>query len=119
MQFLNRLFGLDSNVSRPRREGGSRRRFQPQFSVEGLEERDLKTGITLSYGVLGITATQPSGNTASVSIDPSNQMLKVTLNDETVEFNQSDVYTVNFQGSNGGFDKYTNDTTLSGNIYAN
>src|SRR4051812_21304428 len=97
MQILNRLFGLDSNVSRPRREGGSRRRFQPQFSVEGLEGRELKSnvpGIDMQYGAITINATNPSGNTASVSIDPSNQMVKVTLNGNSVEYNRSDVYTV-------------------------
>jgi hypothetical protein len=116
MQILNRLFGLDSNVSRPRREGGSRRRFQPQFSVEGLEDRDLKSnipGVSLQYGYLSINATQASNNVASVSIDPSNQMVKVSLNGNSVEYNQSDVNTMCYTGSQGGGDTFTNDTSLT------
>jgi hypothetical protein len=116
MQFLNRLMGVDSMVSRSRREDRAPRRRAAQFSLETLEDRDLKSdipGVTMQYGVIGITATQGSNNAASVAIDPSNQMVKVTLNGNSVEYNQSDVYTVNFAGSQGGSDTFTNDTSLT------
>ena len=122
MQFFNRLFGFDSIVSRPRREARHHRRHQATFTLEGLEDRDLKSnipGVTMQYGVIGITATQGSGNSASVSIDHSNQMVKVSLNGQSVEYNQGDVYTVNFSGSQGGSDTFTNNTSLTELAYGN
>jgi hypothetical protein len=120
MQFLNRLFGVDSIVSRPRREDRPHRRRAAQFSLETLEDRDLKSdipGVSMQYGIIGISATQGSNNAASVSIDPSNQMVKVSLNGQSVEYNQSDVWSVNYNGSLGGSDTFTNDTSLTETAY--
>jgi hypothetical protein len=120
MQFLNRLMGVDSIVSRSRREDRAPRRRAAQFSLETLEDRDLKSdipGVTMQYGVIGITATQGSNNTASVTIDPSNQMVKVTLNGNSVEYNPGAVWTVNYSGSQGGSDTFINNTSLTETVY--
>jgi hypothetical protein len=116
MQFLNRLVDSGPKVSRARHEDRSRGRRRTPIGVESLEGRDLKStipGVSVQYGVIGITATQADHNTASVSIDPSNQMLKISLNGNSMEINQGDAYTVNFVGSQGGSDVFENDTSLT------
>jgi hypothetical protein len=116
MQILNRLVGFDPKVSRARHEVRSRGRCRAQIGVEPLEDRDLKSsipGVTVNYGVIGITATQGSNNTAVVSIDPSNQMINISLNGNSMEINQSDAYTINFSGSQGGSDVFANYTSLT------
>jgi len=119
MQFFSRIFGSDAKVFRDRPGDHSPRRRRVQFSLETLEERDLKTaiipGVDLTNGMLTITATQYSGNSANVSIDPSNQNLKVTFNGNSVEYNPGEVYwgQVNYKGGLGGYDTFTNDTNYS------
>jgi hypothetical protein len=119
MQFFSRIFGSDAKVSRVRPGDRYPCRRRAQFTLETLEERDLKSsivpGVDLSDGVLTITATQYSGNSANVSIDPSNQNLKVTLNGNSVEYNPGEVYwgQVNYKGGLGGYDTFTNDTSYS------
>jgi hypothetical protein len=102
-----------SRMSSATRTGRSR---QPQLHLETLESRDLKTagipGVSLSGGLLSITGTQLSGNTAIVSIDPTNQMVRVNLNGDSEEFAPSQISAVFYNGGQGGGDTFVNSTNL-------
>jgi hypothetical protein len=111
MQFFSRIFGSDAKVSRVRPGDRSPRRRRAQFSLETLEDRDLKSSISTANGVLAITATEPSK--AIVSIDQSNNMLKVSLNGNETEIDPGDIWTISFDGSWGGGDNFTNLTSFT------
>jgi hypothetical protein len=125
MMFMNRLFGSVSKAARPRPEDRSpRRRRAQQFSLESLEERDLKSttpipGVSLSYGGLSINATQGGGNVATVESSGGNTI--VTLNGQTVVYDDSDgpIWTVNYsadQHAQGGHDTFINNTNLTSTV---
>jgi Ca2+-binding RTX toxin-like protein len=92
------------------------RRRVPQLHLDTLEARDLKSGdiagVSLSNGMLSISGTQFSGNTAAVSIDPTNQMVKVDLNGASEEFAPSQISAVFYNGGQGGGDTFVNSTNL-------
>jgi len=85
--------------------------------VESLEGRELLSGnipgVSFSFGALTITGTQASHNSAQVSIDPSNGMVKVSLNGQAVEYNKSSIWSMNYTGGQGGWDSFINDTSLT------
>jgi hypothetical protein len=119
MKFLSRVFGLDTNGSRARQADRSPRRRRAQFGLESLEGRDLKSnvpGVDLVYGEVQIQATQYAGNSASVTINPQNGNVDVTLNGQTAEFNRSDVYDICYKGGLGGGDTFANYTNYGDTI---
>jgi hypothetical protein len=67
----------------------------------------------MQYGIITITATQTDHNTARVAIDPANRDVQVSLNGQAVEYNASDVFTVNYTGGSQGHDSFVNDTSLT------
>jgi len=119
MQFFSRIFGSDAKVSRVRPGDRSPRRRRAQFSLETLEDRDLKSdipGVSIQAGVLAITATQASQNTAVVSINPSNNMVNVSLNGNSEEINPADIWTISYNGSQWGGDNFTNSTSFTNSV---
>ena len=91
MRFLNRIIG--SGVKNPCNPCARQRRRSAlprgsRIEIESLESRNLLSigGVTLSYGELSIVAPLLSGNKAAVSIDPTNQDVKVSLNGQSEEF---------------------------------
>ncbi len=122
MRILNRLFAgnrktsrFDSSASRPARI--SRRHA---IRVEDLEGRNLLSdipGVTLQYGMLGISATLPSNNQASINFNSSSQTYTVTLNGNSEVFAANSIYSVNYQGSQGGGDTFINNTYLMETAY--
>lgn len=122
MRFLSRIVGPVSAVIDARRPRGSVQRRRPSVAVETLEGRALLTGlagVSVSYGTLEILAPKLSGNVAAVSIDPSNNFVKVTLNGQSEEFNPSvtTISSVMFLGGKGGGDTFTDDTRLATREY--
>jgi hypothetical protein len=116
MLVLSRLIGATANVSRTRHERRPFRRRRAQVGVESLEGRDLKSsipGVSNLGGVIQIQATQTDHNTASVSIDPNNGNVQVSLNGISVEFCPNAVWTITYTGGQGGWDTFTNDTDLT------
>jgi hypothetical protein len=117
MQFLSRVFGSDLRVSRVRKADRPRRRSRAAFCLESLEGRELLSGdipgVSMQYGIITITATQTDHNTARVAIDPANRDVQVSLNGQAVEYNASDVFTVNYTGGSQGHDSFVNDTSLT------
>jgi hypothetical protein len=116
MSLSTLFFGPGSRMRRMLSVTKTVRRRQPQLNLEALEARDLKTvgvpGVSLANGMLSITGTQFSGNTAAVSIDPTNQMVKVTLNGASQEFAPSLVAAVFYNGGYGGGDTFANSTNI-------
>jgi hypothetical protein len=120
MQFLNRLMGADPIVPRSRREDRAPRRRAAQFSLETLEDRDLKSdipGVSTQWGVLMIHATQDSNNVASVSTE-SNGMLQVSLNGQSEEVNPADIWGISYIGGQGGSDTFANNTNFNDTVIA-
>jgi hypothetical protein len=111
---LSTLFsGLRSRSSHITSGGRNLRRRLPQLNLETLEARDLKTaGVSLANGMLMISGTQFSGNSAAVWINPTNNMLDVKLNGSTQEFAPSQVNAVFYNGGMGGGDTFTNSTSI-------
>lgn len=112
---LSRVFGANQKVTRARRADRSPLRRRARFTLETLEDRDLKSnipGVQDVYGGIMIKATQADHNVASVSIDPANQNVKVTLNGDSVEFDSGEIWTLSYTGSRGGWDSFTNDTSI-------
>ena len=67
----------------------------------------------VQFGNLAITAPQPSGNTAVVSIDQSNPTpwtSRSTANPQ--EFSRSQVFNITYKGGIDGGDTFTNHTNL-------
>jgi hypothetical protein len=116
MSLSKLFFGIASRMSRMSSVTKTDRRRQPLLTMEFLEDRDLKTtgiaGVSLSNGLLSITGTQLSGNTAIVSIDPTNQMVRVNLNGDSEEFAPSQISAVFYNGGQGGGDTFVNSTNL-------
>jgi hypothetical protein len=84
-----------------------------------LEGRALLSGIAgvsvSPYGALLIEPPSNSGhNTAEVSIDPSNDFVKVSLNGKSEEFNPNvtHIYNVTYCGGTLGHDTFTDNTNL-------
>lgn len=114
MRFFNRLTASFSNGSQARLRRRIVSKRSSPIACEVLEGRSLMSvaGVSLSYGNIAITATKPSGNVASVSIDPSNGFVNVTLNGQSEEFAPSLVANVTYTGGSGGGDTFTNNTNL-------
>jgi hypothetical protein len=116
MRFLNQLFGLTKMASHGRQAGRPASHCRARFELEMLEGRALMTGIagvSLSYGQLMIQAPAGShGNVAAVSIDPSNNYVKVTMNGQSEEFNPTSVGTILYVGGSGGGDTFVDGTAL-------
>jgi hypothetical protein len=119
MKFLSRSIGTDVKLSRTRNGNGNSRRprVRALIGVESLEGRELLSGdipgVSMQYGAIDITATQTDHNTARVAIDPANGDVQVSLNGQAVEYNASDVFTVNYTGGSQGHDSFVNDTSLT------
>jgi hypothetical protein len=117
MQFLSRLIGTAPQVSRTRTDDRPSRRRRAQFSLETLEDRDLKTGVSLAYGALQITDAG-SGNKTEVSIDQSNGNLKVDYNGTSAEFNSGSVWSISYDSGQSGGNTFVNNSGYSDNIKA-
>jgi hypothetical protein len=117
MQFLRRFYVSKTESTRDRRPATRRR---SQVVLETLESRNLMSvaGVALQYGALAITAPLASKNVTTVSIDPSNKDVKVTLNGNSEEFSPKLVGTITYIGGSGGDDTFTNDTSLMTLSYA-
>jgi hypothetical protein len=92
-----------------------RRHHAASIGLETLDRRELLSsiaGVTLQFGNIAITAPKASGNTAEVSIDPSNHNVKVSLNGQSEEFSPTLVYNVTYIGGKSGGDTFSNDTNL-------
>jgi hypothetical protein len=123
MRFLSRIMGSVPAASRARQERRSSGRRRSPIAVETLEGRALMSGIagvSVAYGALTIHAPVLShGNTAQVSIDPSNQFVQVTFDNQTEEFNPSvtPIYNVVYIGGELGGDTFADDTSLASREY--
>src|SRR5271157_5519465 len=94
MQFLSRVFGTAPKTSRVRQADRSPRSRCSQIRVESLEGRNLmSTGIVSQGGIVEITATKPSNNTATVS-NLGDGNVGVTLNGYSQEFSRSSIWTI-------------------------
>ncbi len=116
MRFSSLFSHSVSNAVRALEGGRSSRRRRPQVSLEMLEARELKAGgVTLAYGMLTIEATRTSGNVAVVAIDKANpNLVDVTLNGTTTQFNASLVQALTYNGGAGGGDTFSNNTAIYG-----
>ncbi len=116
MRILSRFLGVGPVGSRARRRRLSADRHRSPMGLEPLEGRELMSlaGVSVTYGNLLIKAPLASHNTAQVSIDSSNQYVKVTLNGSSEEFNPSSVpvYNITYVGASGGGDTFTDSTSL-------
>jgi hypothetical protein len=124
MSFLSRIMKLVPAGSHVRREPVSTSRRRPRIELETLPDRALLSGITgvslSQYGALLIEAPTGSGhNTASVTIDPSNNYVKVSLNGQSEEFNPSvtPIYNVTYLGGTLGHDTFADDTSVISRQY--
>src|SRR5690242_387014 len=83
--------------ARPR---SRRRTFRP--SIDGLEGRELKDGgISLIAGTIQIEGTVADDSVIVSYADPSHNIVAVTWNNTTVDFQRSDVSGVRFDGQDG------------------
>ena len=119
MSFLSRIMGLASEGPRTRRVRPAAGRRRSPIGLEMLEGRALLSGITgvsvTAYGTLTIQPpTKSGGNTAVVSIDPSNKFVKVALNGQSEEFNPAltSIYNVYYVGGTLGHDTFADNTSL-------
>lgn len=117
MRFFSRISGLVSAVAAARKPRRPARQSRRPVAVESLEGRALLTGlagVSVSYGTLQILAPKMSGNTAAVSIDPSNHFVKVSLNGQSEEFNPATtcITSVVYLGGRGGGDTFSDNTSL-------
>jgi hypothetical protein len=114
MKFLSRVFGLDTTASRARQADRPSHQRRTQLRLETLEGRDLKSadGVSLSYGMLNITAPNASGGNVAV-VNQVGSQVTVTVNDQTDTFNASDVWQINFTGCQAGHDTFVNNTGLN------
>jgi hypothetical protein len=124
MSFLSRIMRLVPAGSHVRREPLSTGRRRSRIELETLPGRALLsglTGVSLSqYGALVIDAPSGTGhNTASVTIDPSNNFVKVSLNAQSEEFNPSvtPIYNVTYLGGQLGHDTFADDTSIISREY--
>lgn len=118
MFFTSYLTAVAPKASRARAEGRSPRRRRAPFRLETLEVRDLKSGIpgiSLAYGAISIQGTNYDSNSANVSLAGDN--VRVTLNDQVVEYNASEVHSVTYSGGASGSDTFVNDTDLYSQMY--
>jgi hypothetical protein len=111
MHFLRRFYVSKTESTRTHRPATRRR--SPAM-LEMLESRNLMSvaGVAVEYGALAITAPLASKNVATVSIDPSNKDIKVSLNGQSEEFSPGSISSVTYEGSYGGGDTFTNATSL-------
>jgi hypothetical protein len=119
MQFVWRSSGSGSTSLRHCRGNLPARRLRARFSLEPLEDRDLKSnvpGIDFQYGGIVIEAPKPDHNEVRLFVDPADNMVNVVLNGETAKVDAATTWTVNYMGSRGGFDSFTNDTTLTDSV---
>jgi hypothetical protein len=120
IQFLSRILGSDSKVSRFQGRTRSPGRYRAAICVESLEGRKLLSGdipgVSAPYGILTIQATQTSHNTAVVALDPANGMLKVSLNGQAEEFTASSIWTISYTGGQFGSDSFTNNTSVQDSV---
>lgn len=122
MRILSRISGLVSAVVAARNPRRPARQARRPVAVESLEGRALLTGlagVSVSYGTLQILAPKLSGNAAAVSIDPSNQFVKVSLNGQSEEFNPriTSITSVMYLGGLGGGDTFSDNTSLVSREY--
>jgi hypothetical protein len=122
MQFFSRVFGSDSTVSRARQATRPSRPRRAQFTLETLEDRDLKSsapipGVVNTYGGIMINATQASHNQASVSLVQNGTQVEVSLNGQTVDYDASSVWSISYTGSYGGGDTFKNSTAIPDVVY--
>ncbi len=123
MSFLSRIMGLVSEGPRTRQVRPAAGRRRSPIDLETLEGRALLSGISgvsvTAYGTLVIEpARNSSGNTATVSIDPSNHFVKVALNGKSEEFNPAStpIYNVYYVGGQLGHDTFADNTSLESRI---
>lgn len=114
MFFMNRFNAAAPKASRTIAKATSPRRRRTPISLETLEVRDLKSGISMSFGAISIQGTG-SGNSAHVSRVGDN--VRVQLNNQVVEYTASEVYAVTYTGGSGGSDTFVNDTNLYSQMY--
>ena len=125
MSLIGNLFRSPSKVNRVASRAHVARKNRAAFGVESLEARELKSGdipgVSLMYGGISIQATRAGGNTALVeNLDSSR--IKVTLNENSVIFDQSQVgqiWSVTYSGDQkgqGGFDSFKNNTSLTSSV---
>ncbi len=118
MFFTSHFTAAAPKASRTRAEGRSPRRRRAPISLETLEVRDLKSGIpgiSFAYGTISIQGTDYDRNSAHVSLVGDN--VRVTLNDQVVEYNASEVYGVTYVGGASGSDTFVNNTNLNSLMY--
>ena len=118
MRFFYRITGSlsEGSPARDRRSADPRR---ARIECEMLEGRALMSnipGVSLMFGNIAITAPKASGNIAQVSIAPDHNVL-VSLNGQSEEFSPSKVYNVTYKGGLGGYDTFTNSTSLVELVY--
>jgi hypothetical protein len=83
-----------------------------------MEGRNLPSGnITLSWGQIILNAPAAANNSAYVWYDGNN--VDVRMDGEFAQFDRSQVYWVNYNGSPGGGDHFQNDTSLNSSITVN
>jgi hypothetical protein len=122
MQFFSRVFGSHSTVSRSHQATRPSRPRHARFTLETLEDRDLKSnapiaGVVDTYGGIMINATQASGNQVSVSMVNNGTQVEVSLNGQTVDYDASSVWTIAYTGSYGGGDTFKNNTAIPDMVY--
>jgi hypothetical protein len=115
MRLLMSIVEFGSGLVQPQHQHRARRQVRRQSCLETLESRRLLTGlsgVTLAQGELIIHGPLQSGNTATVSIDSTNNDVKLTLNGSAEEFAPGLVTWISYTGGSGGGDSFTNDTSL-------
>jgi hypothetical protein len=120
IQFLTRILGSNSKVSRFQGRNRSPGRHRAAICVESLEGRKLLSGdipgVSAPYGVLAITATQTSHNVAQVATNPATGGLEVSLNGQTEEFAPGAIWTISYKGGQFGSDSFTNNTSVQDSV---
>jgi hypothetical protein len=75
-------------------------------------------GVWEQYGMVTILATRASGSMATVSIDPDHgNDLRVTLDGGSVWYDAGSIWTIGYDGSQGGSDTFVNDTDVPDSFY--
>lgn len=76
------------------------------------------TGVSFGAGVIRIDGTRDSGDNTEIHIDPTTGNVQVTLNGFTIQYVASSVTMIQYIGSPGGYDTFTNRTGVMSYVAA-
>lgn len=76
------------------------------------------TGVSFGAGVIRIDGTRDSGDNTEIHIDPTTGNVQVTLNGFIIQYVASSVTMIQYIGSPGGYDTFTNRTGVMSYVAA-